>query len=81
MSLGIEYNVGADLFTYCKQKEQLTPQDRFLPIPTGPGLGVESTKMSSATLTRTRMPGAIPSGVRRTGVFRSGELLRLRDRI
>jgi galactonate dehydratase len=41
MSLGIHYNVGADLFTYCKQKEQLTPQDGFLPIPTGPGLGVD----------------------------------------
>jgi len=41
MSLGIHYNVGADLFTYCKQKEELTPQDGFLPIPAGPGLGVE----------------------------------------
>jgi galactonate dehydratase len=41
MSLGIHYNVGADLFTYCKQKEQLTPQDGFLAIPTGPGLGVD----------------------------------------
>lgn len=41
MSLGIHYNVGADLFTYCKHKEQLTPQDGFLPIPTGPGLGVD----------------------------------------
>ena len=41
MSLGIHYNVGADLFTYCKQKEQLTPTDGFLGIPTGPGLGVD----------------------------------------
>jgi len=41
MSLGIHYNVGADLFTYCKQKEQLTPQDGYLPIPPGPGLGVD----------------------------------------
>ena len=41
MSLGIHYNVGADLFTYCKQKEQLTPTDGFLAIPTGPGLGVD----------------------------------------
>jgi galactonate dehydratase len=41
MSLGIHYNVGADLFTYCKQKEQLTPQDGYLPIPDGPGLGVD----------------------------------------
>ena len=41
MSLGIHYNVGADLFTYCKNKEQLTPKDGFLPIPTDPGLGVD----------------------------------------
>ena len=26
ISLGIHYNVGADLFTYCKQKEELTPR-------------------------------------------------------
>jgi galactonate dehydratase len=41
MSRGIHYNVGADLFTYCRRKEQLTPRDGFLPIPTGPGLGVD----------------------------------------
>jgi galactonate dehydratase len=41
MSLGIHYNVGADLFTYCKHKEQLSPQDGFLAIPTGAGLGVD----------------------------------------
>ena len=41
MSLGIHYNVGADLLTYCKLKEQLTPVDGYLPIPTDPGLGVD----------------------------------------
>jgi galactonate dehydratase len=41
MSLGIHYNVGADLFTTCKDKAQLTPTDGYLPIPTGPGLGVD----------------------------------------
>ncbi|HEX2802927.1 MAG TPA: galactonate dehydratase [Sphingomicrobium sp.] len=41
MSLGIHYNVGADLFTYCRQKQQLTPTDGYLTIPTGPGLGVD----------------------------------------
>jgi galactonate dehydratase len=41
MSLGIHYNVGADLFSYCSDKEALTPQDGYLPIPTKPGLGVE----------------------------------------
>jgi galactonate dehydratase len=40
MSLGIHYNVGADLFTYCRQREQLTPAEGFLSIPTEPGLGV-----------------------------------------
>jgi galactonate dehydratase len=40
MSLGIHYNVGADLFTYCSEREQLNPKDGFLGIPTGPGLGV-----------------------------------------
>ena len=41
MSLGIHYNVGADLFTYCSDRTTLTPIDGNLPIPTGPGLGVE----------------------------------------
>jgi galactonate dehydratase len=41
MSLGIHYNVGADLFTYCKDRAQLTPVDGCLPIPVGPGLGVD----------------------------------------
>ena len=40
MSLGIHYNVGADLFSYCSDKVALTPVDGFLPIPEGPGLGV-----------------------------------------
>jgi galactonate dehydratase len=41
MSLGIHYNVGADLFTYCKDKTQLAPQNGYLMIPNGPGLGVD----------------------------------------
>ena len=40
MSLGIHYNVGADLLSYCGDKAELTPQDGFLPIPQGPGLGI-----------------------------------------
>ncbi|HEX8526153.1 galactonate dehydratase [Allosphingosinicella sp.] len=40
MSLGIHYNVGADLFTFCGDKEALRPVDGCLPIPDGPGLGV-----------------------------------------
>ncbi|MBV9931488.1 MAG: galactonate dehydratase [Alphaproteobacteria bacterium] len=41
MSLGIHYNVGADLYTYLKDNTPLTPVDGYLPIPTGPGLGIE----------------------------------------
>jgi galactonate dehydratase len=41
MSLGIHYNVGADLYSYCSDKAALTPVDGNLPIPTGPGLGIE----------------------------------------
>ena len=40
MSLGIHYNVGADLLSYCSDKASLTPQDGFLTIPEGPGLGI-----------------------------------------
>jgi galactonate dehydratase len=41
MSLGIHYNEGNDLLSFCKNPEVLTPIDGFLPIPTGAGLGVE----------------------------------------
>ncbi|MGI8706400.1 MAG: galactonate dehydratase [Sphingomicrobium sp.] len=40
MSLGIHYNVGADLLSYCSDKAALTPKDGYLPIPDGPGLGI-----------------------------------------
>ena len=40
MSIGIHYNVGADLLTYITDKSVLTPVDGHLPIPEGPGLGV-----------------------------------------
>jgi galactonate dehydratase len=41
MSLGIHYNVGGDLYTFCKDKGPLTATDGWLPIPPGPGLGVD----------------------------------------
>jgi galactonate dehydratase len=41
MSLGIHYNQGHDLLNFCGNAEALTPVDGHLPIPTGPGLGVE----------------------------------------
>ena len=42
MSLGIHYNDAShDLLTYCADASVLTPVDGHLPIPEGPGLGVE----------------------------------------
>ena len=41
MSLGIHYNVGHDLLNFCANKEALTAVDGYLPIPEGPGLGVD----------------------------------------
>jgi galactonate dehydratase len=41
MSLGIHYNVGHDLLNFVTNPQVLTPIDGFLPIPIGPGLGVE----------------------------------------
>ncbi len=40
MSLGIHYNVGADLFSFCSDEAVLGPADGNLGIPTGPGLGI-----------------------------------------
>lgn len=41
MSAGIHYNQGSDLLTFCTNPEALTPVDGYLPIPQGPGLGIE----------------------------------------
>jgi galactonate dehydratase len=41
MSLGIHYNVGADLYTFCKDPAPLTATDGWLAVPPGPGLGIE----------------------------------------
>jgi galactonate dehydratase len=41
MSLGIHYNTGGhDLLNFVVDKEVLTAIDGYLPIPTGPGLGI-----------------------------------------
>jgi galactonate dehydratase len=40
MSLGIHYTVGADLLTFVSDKAVLTPDQGYLTIPSGPGLGV-----------------------------------------
>ena len=41
MSLGIHYNVGHDLLSFVSNPEILTAVEGHLPIPDGPGLGVE----------------------------------------
>ncbi|HWH16927.1 MAG TPA: galactonate dehydratase [Allosphingosinicella sp.] len=40
MSLGIHYNVGHDLLNFIADKEVLSPEGGYLPIPSKPGLGV-----------------------------------------
>jgi len=42
ISLGIHYNTGGhDLLNFCTDKVPLTPIDGYLPVPEGPGLGVD----------------------------------------
>jgi galactonate dehydratase len=41
MSLGIHYNQGHDLLSFVRDAAVLTPVEGHLPIPAGPGLGVE----------------------------------------
>lgn len=41
MSLGIHYNQGHDLLSFCSDPSLLTPVDGALRIPDGPGLGIE----------------------------------------
>lgn len=41
ISLGIHYNQGHDLLSFVRNPAVLSPVDGHLPIPTGPGLGVE----------------------------------------
>jgi galactonate dehydratase len=42
ISLGIHYNTGGhDLLNFCLNKEALTPIEGYLPVPEGPGLGVD----------------------------------------
>lgn len=60
ISLGIHYNEGSDLLSYCTNPEALTPIDGHLPIPEGPGLGIEidegAVRLASATPHRWRNP-------------------------
>ena len=57
ISLGIHYNDEAhDLLTYCASPDPLTPVDGHLPIPEGPGLGIEidEAKVRAASANRHR---------------------------
>jgi galactonate dehydratase len=54
MSLGIHYNEGHDLLSFVTDPAVLTPIDGYLPIPSGPGLGVTIDE------TRVRAAAAIP---------------------
>ena len=60
MSLGIHYNVGHDLLDFVSNREVLSPVEGYLPIPTGPGLGVEideaAVREASAAPHRWRNP-------------------------
>jgi galactonate dehydratase len=47
ISLGIHYNTGDhDLLTFCTNKEALTPIDGYLPVPVGPGIGIDIDEAS-----------------------------------
>lgn len=46
MSLGIHYNEGHDLLAFCSNPAALTPDDGYLAIPQGPGLGIEIDEAS-----------------------------------
>ncbi len=52
MSLGIHYNQGHDLLSYCATPDVLMPVEGYLTIPEGPGLGVEldEAKVRAAAL-------------------------------
>jgi galactonate dehydratase len=54
MSLGIHYNTGGhDLLNFVTNQNALTPVDGYLPIPTGPGLGVEIDEAAVREAART----------------------------
>ena len=53
MSLGIHYNQGHDLYSFMADPAPLTPVDGTLPIPTGPGLGIEIDEAAVREAART----------------------------
>lgn len=69
MSLGIHYNVGHDLLNFVTNPQALTPVDGFLPIPMGPGLGVEIDEAAVRAADRDRHRWRNPIWRTRDGSF------------
>jgi len=70
MSLGIHYNTGGhDLLNFVTNPEALTPIDGYLPIPTGPGLGVEIDEAAVRTADQDRHRWRNPIWRTRDGSF------------
>ncbi len=54
MSLGIHYNVGHDLLSFVTNPVALSAVEGYLPIPQGPGLGIEIDEAAVREADRTR---------------------------
>src|SRR5579884_2573187 len=73
ISLGIHYNTGGhDLLNFCLNKEALTPVDGYLPVPPGPGLGIEIDEPAVRAADKERHRWRNPISGPRTAVSRSG---------
>jgi galactonate dehydratase len=70
MSLGIHYNAGGhDLLNFVTNPEALTPAEGYLPIPNGPGLGVEMDEAAIRTADKDRHRWRNPVWRTRDGGF------------
>ena len=77
ISLGIHYNTGGhDLLNFCTNKEALTPVDGYLPVPEGPGLGVDIDEAAVREADKDRHRWRNPIFRRRTAASPSGERFR-----
>src|SRR5213075_3219616 len=74
ISLGIHYNTGGhDLLNFCTNKDALTPVGGFLPVPEGPGLGVDIDEAAVREAHKDGIAGATRCGEHRTAASPSGE--------
>ena len=70
MSLGIHYNTGGhDLLTFVANPEALTAVDGYLPVPSGPGLGVEIDEAAVRSADKDRHRWRNPVWRTRDGAF------------